>query len=126
MIGQVLDASAVDAVVGQSVEATSWLIGSRSLSTPLYVPALAMGEVQAVRPHRLGELYELLEHPSVLRRDLDPATAERVAQLFDDLRVFDACAGHVVTVARDRGWPVITSDPERLRRIDPDIEVILV
>ncbi len=85
-----------------------------------------MTEVRAVRPHALVKLYELLEHPSIVRRDLDPATAGLVGNLLDGTGCFDVCAGHVITVARQRGWPVITTDPGRLRRIDPDIEIILI
>ncbi len=40
--------------------------------------------------------------------------------------VFDALAGHVVYVARQRGWPALTDDPGRLHRVDPGLEVELL
>lgn len=33
---------------------------------------------------------------------------------------------HVCVIARQRAWPVITSDPGRLRRVNPDVDVLLV
>lgn len=126
MIGQVLDPSGLDAVLDTSQYASHWLITAREASTPIVVPALALAEVRALRPHLLGELYELLEHPSIVRRDLDPATGLAVADMLRQAGVFDVAAGHVVVLARERGWPVITADAGRLRRIDPDIGVLLV
>jgi hypothetical protein len=88
---------------------------AREASTPLYLPSLAVTEVRALRtpaaaPEALTEFYELLEHPSILRRDLD-LTAGDVAALLARTQTFDVCAGHVCAIAQRRGWPVITSDP---------------
>lgn len=126
MIGQVLDPSGLDAILANRITATSWLITAHNASTPLYVPGLALSEVRALRPQLLGDLYELLEHPSIVRRDLDPATGAEVAGLLERTGTFDVCAGQVVVVARRRGWPVITADPGRLRHIDPDLDVLLI
>lgn len=126
MIGQVLDASGLDAVLDVRRFAAHWLITAREASTPIVVPVLALSEVRALRPHLLGELYELLDHPSIVRRDLDPTTGLEVADLLARAAVFDVGAAHAVVLARERGWSVITTDPGRLRRIDPDIGVLLV
>lgn len=126
MIGQVLDSSGLDAVLDEGQYASHWLITARVASTPIIVPALVLSEVRALRPHLLGELYELLEHPSIVRRDLEPKTGLAVSDTLRRAEVFDVCAGHVVVLARGRGWPVITGDAGRLRRIDPDIDVLLV
>lgn len=40
--------------------------------------------------------------------------------------MFDATAGHVVHVARQRGWPALSADPGRLRRVHPSIEIDLI
>ena len=126
MIGQVLDASGLDAVLDVGRFADHWLTTAREASTPILVPVLALSEVRALRPHLLTELYELLEHPSIVRRDLDPTTGLSVADALDRAQVFDVGAGHAVVLARARGWSVITTDPGRLRRIDPDVGVLLV
>lgn len=129
MNGQVIDSSGLDAIIDPHRLANHWLLTAYAASAPLFVPSLALTEVRALRVHQLAdlqELYELLEHPSIVRRDLDPTTASKVAELLDQTGTFDVCAGHVIVVSRERGWPVITADVGRLRRIDPDIDVLLV
>ncbi|MEJ2866137.1 hypothetical protein WCD74_00080 [Actinomycetospora sp. OC33-EN08] len=131
MLGQVVDPSGLDAILDPLRSANVWLITARQASTPLYLPSLALSEVRALRtpaatPEALTELYELLEHPSIVRRDLDPATAAEVAALLESTSTFDVSAGHACVIARQRGWPVITSDAGRLRRLDPDVDVLLV
>jgi hypothetical protein len=49
-----------------------------------------------------------------------------VIRLLDESRAWDGVAGHVILVARQRGWPVLTTDPDRLRRIAPDLDVDLM
>lgn len=68
-------------------------------------------------------------HPSVVLGELDAVAADQVDQVDQLLLaadVFDGCAGHVVHVARTRDWPALTSDPGRLRRIDPAVQVDLL
>jgi hypothetical protein len=72
VIGQVLDASGLDATVIGSVEATSWLITAHAASTPLYLPALAVSEVRSLRPDLLDAVDEVLDHPSAVYRPLIP------------------------------------------------------
>ena len=82
----------------------------------------------ASSPEALPEAYELFEHPSILRRDLDPATAGGIASLLEQSHADDVCAGHGRVIAQSRGWPVITPDPDpdRLRRRTPDLELPIV
>ncbi|MGH3978222.1 MAG: hypothetical protein ACRDRZ_04355 [Pseudonocardiaceae bacterium] len=124
--GKVLDASALAALVRGRVSAASWFATARALSLPLYLPTLALAEVRAVRPDAGPELAEVLGHPSVVLGELDAATAGQVDQLLLDADVFDGCAGHVVHVARTRGWPALTADPGRLHRVDRTLEVDLL
>jgi hypothetical protein len=49
-----------------------------------------------------------------------------VARLLVEAKAWDGTAGHVILVARQRGWPVLTTDPDRLRRIAPDLDVDLL
>ena len=86
----------------------------------------ALTEVRAVCPDAGGELAELLGHPGVVLGELDAAAAAQVEQLLTEAGVFDALAGHIAHVARSRGWPVLTADAGRLRRIAPDLEFDLL
>lgn len=104
----------------------AWFATARTLNIALYVPALALVEVRAVRPDAAPQLAEVLSHPSVVLGELDAATAAQVDQLLLDAEVFDATAGHVVQVARQRGWPALSADPGRLRHVDPAIAVDVI
>jgi len=124
--GKVLDASFVAALVRGSVAAGAWLDTARLAGLALYLPTLALTEVRAVCPDAGAELAELLGHPGVILGELDAAGAVQVEQLLIEAGVFDALAGHVVHVARMRGWPVLSADPGRLRRIAPDLDLDLL
>ncbi|MGH3904050.1 MAG: hypothetical protein ACRDTE_07675 [Pseudonocardiaceae bacterium] len=124
--GKVLDASALAELARRRPAAFAWLRTARVLGIPLYLPTLALAEVRAVRPDAAPLLADLLTHPSVLLGELDGATADQVEQVLLDAHVFDATAGHVVHVARQRGWPALTADPGRLHHVDPDPEVDLL
>ncbi|MGH3755182.1 MAG: hypothetical protein ACRDRP_21315 [Pseudonocardiaceae bacterium] len=122
--GKVLDASALAALVRGRVSAAAWFATARAL--PLYLPTLALAEVRAVRPDAGPQLAEVLGHPSVVLGELDAVGAGHVDQLLLEADVFDGCAGHIVHIARTRGWPTLTADPGRLRRVDPTLELELL
>lgn len=126
MIGQVLDASAVAAITRGDHMATAWVTVAYADATSLYVPVLSLREVRAVRPQAKDALDDLIDHPSVIVRDLNGPDAAAVDDLLARAGTFDALAGHVVHIARTRGWPALTAAPDRLRRIDPDLPVTLV
>jgi hypothetical protein len=127
--GKVVDPSALVAYVRGSVAMDSWLAVAKELGIVLYVPALAVIEVRTVcvvYPHTDPLLSRLLEHPSVIHSELSSAEALNVIQLLDESQAWDGIAGHVILMARQRGWPVLTSDPGRLRRIAPNLDVNLL
>ncbi|MGH8921683.1 MAG: hypothetical protein ACRD0H_25660 [Actinomycetes bacterium] len=68
----------------------------------------------------------LLGHPSLVLGELDATAASHVDHLLLAAGVFDALAAHVVYVARQRGWPALTDDPGRLRRVDPNVQLDLL
>ena len=82
--------------------------------------------MRAVRPDAGPELAEVLGHPSVVLGELDAAAAAQVDQLLGAAGVFDALAGHVVHMARQRGWPALTANTGRVHRVAPDLEVDLL
>jgi hypothetical protein len=124
--GKVVDASALAALVRGRMSAMAWFDTAWALSLPLYLPTLALAEVRAVRPDTAPRLAEVLGHPSVVLGELDATAAGQVDQLLLTADVFDGCAGHVVHVTRTRGWPALTADPGRLRRVDPTVPVDLL
>jgi len=124
--GKVLDASALAALARRRPAALAWFETARLVTLALYVPTLALAEVRAVRPDAGPLLAEVLGHPSVVLGELDAAAAAQVVLLLTDADVFDAMAGHVVYVTRARGWPALSADPGRLRRVDPALEIDLL
>lgn len=135
--GKVLDASALVALVRGRLSVLTWIDVARTAGIPLYLPSLAISEARALRSDAGPDLADLLGHPWVVLGELDTATAAAVEQLLEGvsdthlagaeaLEVVDVLAGHVVHIARTRGWPVLTTDPDRLRRLDASVEVQLL
>lgn len=124
--GKVLDASALAALVRGRLSVVAWFATAKTTGLTLSLPSLALSEVRAVRPDAGSLLAEVLGHASVVLGDLDAAAARRVDRLLLDADVFDGCAGHVVHIAQTRGWPALTADPGRLRRVDPTLQLDLL
>lgn len=54
---------------------------------------------------------------------LDASVARVIGRMLARSRTSDPIDAHVVLLARERGWPVLTSDPDDLLAIDPTIVV---
>lgn len=125
--GKVADPSALAAYVrGDSIAMQAWLAVARDRGIVLYVPALVVTEVAAVYPDSENLLSQLLAHPWVVQGGLNRADAVQVAQLLRESGAWDGTAGYVILAARRRGWPVLTTDPGRLRHIAPDLDIELL
>ncbi|MBN9795541.1 hypothetical protein DMP17_44290 [Pseudonocardia sp. TMWB2A] len=124
--GKVLDASALAALVRGHLGAVAWIATARQVGIALYLPSLALTEVRAVLPESGPQLAELIGHPSVIVSELDVDAAAAVTTLLDHADAFDALAGHVVYTARQRGWPALSADPDRLTRLNPGVEITLL
>lgn len=122
--GKVLDPSALAAQAQGSIAMETWLAVTVPTGLVLYLPELVAAEAQAVYPgnERLGRL---LRFPTVYRAELSRADAPKVARLLVEAKAWDGTAGHVILVARQR-LPVLTANPDRLRRIAPDLDVDLL
>jgi len=124
--GKIVDASALAALIRGRLSAVAWFATAEAAGLVLYLPTLALAEVRAVRPDAGEELAEVMGHSMIVLGELDAANARQVDRLLTDADMFDAMAGHVMHVARQRGWPALSADPGRLRRIDPGIEIDLL
>lgn len=121
--GKVLDPAALVGYLDGRLTVVSWIAVAPQLGLVLYVPAPAVDEVLAVRPHCAPLLARLMDHPQVVHGDLNTSAARSVEKLLAEVGIWDGTAGTVVYTARQRGWPVLSGDPERLRRIDPTLTV---
>jgi hypothetical protein len=121
--GKVLDPGAVAAYASGSITMVSWLTVADSLGIVMYVPALALTEVETVRPLARPLLASLVGQSMVVRGKLTTAAAISVDQMLARTGTWDATAGHVVHTSNERGWTVLSGDPGRLRRVDPGVDV---
>lgn len=63
----------------------------------------------------------LLRHTNVVA--LDYGIARLIGRVLGQTGARDPIDAHVVLLARERGWPVVTSDPDDLLAIDPTLQV---
>jgi hypothetical protein len=63
----------------------------------------------------------LLKRTTVV--DLGRSVARTLGRMLGQSGTRDAIDAHLVFLARERNWPVLTSDPDDLRAIDPTLHV---
>jgi predicted nucleic acid-binding protein len=63
----------------------------------------------------------LLRRTTVI--DFTQPVAKVIGRMLGATRTKDPIDAHVVLLARERGWPVLSSDRDDLRRIDPTLVV---
>ena len=89
--------------------------------TPLVTSAGVVAQVWRGGGHRQVPVAFLLRHAEVV--DLTHAVARILGRMLGAVRRSDPVDAHVVLLAREREWPVITSDPDDLLAIDPTLAV---
>jgi hypothetical protein len=89
------------------------------------IPATALA--QAVRsPARQARLSRLIRHARTDLVALDGPDATAVGLLLARAGTADIVDAHVVVCARRTGQAVVTSDADGLRRIAPELELVVV
>lgn len=91
-----------------------------------FLPFLAIAEVRLLRPEAGVLLGELAAHPHVIVGRLGAADAAAVERLLEASGTFDVLAAWIAHACRHRGWPALSADPERLRRVDPTLDIDLL
>jgi hypothetical protein len=101
------------------------LARAEELSANVTVPATALA--QAIRaPAKQARLSRLVRQPTTSLEALDGPDATQVGLLLASSRTSDIADAHVVVCAHRHDEPIITSDPEALRRLNPEAELIVV
>ncbi len=104
----------------------SWLAVAGTLGLTMIVPHLATEEVAELRPEADAALWRLKRHPQVLLARMDAVRKAAIETLHEHQPVADVTAAWVVTLARERGWAVLSVDPRRLHLIEPELPVDVV
>ena len=119
--GVVLDAGAFIALErrdGTMVELAR-LFADRE--TPLATSAGVVAQVWRGGGHRQVPIAHLLRRTAVI--DLSHSVARTLGRMLGHSGTIDPIDAHVVFLARERAWPVLTSDARDLLAIDPNLIV---
>lgn len=125
MQGLTLDSGALLALDRNSRRVVVLLARAAQTSSPVTVPATALA--QAIRhPQRQARLARLVRQPTTTVVPLDRVDATGVGRLLAASRTSDIVDAHVVICGRRYGQRIVTSDPDDLRALDPDIQLVEV
>lgn len=119
--GVVLDAGAFVAL--EKKNGTMVRLAQRFVDaqTPLVTSAGVVAQVWRGGGDRQIPIAFLLRRTAVF--DLTYAVAKTLGRMLGVVKLSDPVDAHVVLLARERGWPVLTSDPSDLLALDPTLVV---
>lgn len=121
--GVTLDAGGLIALDRDDRRVVVLLARAAETNARVTVPAGALA--QAVRdPARQARLARLLRQPTTDVVPLDRVDATGVGRLLAASRTADVVDAHVVLCARRARQAVVTSDPDDLRSLDPQVELV--
>lgn len=119
--GVVLDAGAFIAAERRNATMVALVQRLVATRTPLVTSAGVVAQVWRGGVHRQVPVAYLLRHTAVL--DLTFPVARLLGRMLGLSGASDPVDAHVVFLARERGWPVLTSDPGDLLALDPGLRV---
>jgi hypothetical protein len=123
MPGVTLDAGGLIALDRDDRRIVVLLARARETGAQVTVPAPALA--QAIRrPERQVRLSRLIRQPGTDVIALGRVDATHVGRLLAASGTSDIVDAHVVICARRAGQPVVTSDPNDLRQLDPALRLI--
>jgi len=122
--GLVLDAGAFIAIEGARGHVTKLLARLLRAGVPLATSGGVVAQVWRGGTGRQVPLAMLLPQVEVVA--LGGVAAKLVGMVLGVSGARDPVDAHVVLLARERAWPVLTSDSRDLRAIDASLDVIVV
>lgn len=122
----VLDAGALIAVERRSPQLQALTHAVRSRNASLVVPTVVLAQVVRSGARQVN-LRRFLADSYLRFVGLDYPTALRIGALLGESGTSDVVDAAVVVCARDFGFaPVLTSDPQGLRKLDPALPMITI
>jgi hypothetical protein len=125
MPGVTLDAGALIALERDDRRVLVLVARARETGAGVTIPATALAQVVRA-PARQVRLARLVRQPTTDVVPLGRVDATSVGRLLAASGTTDIVDAHVVICARRASQQVATSDPEDLRRLDPDLSVVRV
>ena len=123
MPGVTLDAGGLIALDRNDRRVVVLLARARETGARATVPATVLA--QAIRrPDRQVRLSRMIRQPTTDVIELGRVDATNVGRLLAASGTSDIVDAHVVICARRAGQPVVTSDPNDLRQLDPALRLI--
>lgn len=119
--GVVLDAGAFIALERRDPVMTHLVRRLTESRTPLVTSAGVVAQIRRGGGRTQVPVDYLLRHTTVV--DLTHAVAKVLGRMLGTTRTKDPIDAHVVLLARERGWPVISSDADDLHAIDPSLTI---
>jgi predicted nucleic acid-binding protein len=119
--GVVLDAGAFIALERRSRTMARLAKAFDDEQTPLVTSAGVVAQVWRGGGHRQVPVTFLLKRTTVV--DLTYGAARLLGRLLGERGQRDVVDAHIVAIARERGWPVVSSDPDDLLAIDPTLRI---
>lgn len=121
--GLTLDTGALIAIERETDFARALVLNARSSGTPIAIPAGVLA--QAWRGGaRQTPIARLIKDPIVECPPLDQFAGIQVGRVCAHTGTSDVIDAHVALIARERGYAVVTSDPDDIRAIDPSLRII--
>lgn len=125
MAGVTLDAGALIALDRNDRRVLVLLARAHETGATVTVPATALA--QAIRqPERQARLARLIRQPTTDVVALDRVDATNVGRLLRASATADIADAHVVICARRSRQSVVSSDPDDLRLLDPEVRLVIV
>ena len=119
--GVVLDAGAFIALERRNSVMVELAHRFARSSTPLVTSAGVVAQVWRGGSGHQAPVAFLLRRTTVV--DLAHPIARVIGRVLGARGRSDPIDGHVVLLARERGWPILSSNPDDLRALDPSVEV---
>lgn len=119
--GVVLDAGVFVAIERRDVPVVGLLARLARAETPLVTSAGVVAQVWRGGTGRQVPVALLLRRTTVV--DLTHAVARALGSMLGAAGRADPVDAHVVWIAQERGWPILTGDAEDLLALDPTLTI---
>jgi predicted nucleic acid-binding protein len=123
--GVTFDAGGLIALERNDRRVISLVEMARELGTVITIPATALAQVMR-NPSRQARLARLIRQPGTHLVALDGPDATAVGLLLARTGTADIADAHVAVCAGRAGQAVLTSDPDDLRRIAPELVLVVI